>query len=171
MTMNASGPLSFGGSTLGQSINRELLQPAPYTQALSLNSSTFRALAQVPTGAISLASVYGKTYTRIGTVGGSWAAGGFVTLSITAGMPGAKFVIYGINNNGELPGNIAPYPGTLDSNGNWSNTYTVTGDYYWYPPPKSNTFYFYQGVTTQPTPLPPNTSPSSYIGQITIFSS
>lgn len=52
MTLNASGPLSLGGSTAGQSVNLELGQSA--TATISMNDANVRALAGVSSGAISL---------------------------------------------------------------------------------------------------------------------
>jgi hypothetical protein len=59
MALNNSGPLSFGGSTVGQSINLELGVSA--TATASINSTAFRTLAGVPSGQISLNNFYGKS--------------------------------------------------------------------------------------------------------------
>lgn len=59
MPLNASGPISIGGSTAGQSINLELGRAAGATS--SLNESALRTLAAVPSGAISLSNFYGKS--------------------------------------------------------------------------------------------------------------
>ena len=59
MALNASGPLSFGGSTTGQSINLELGVSA--TALASINSSAFRTLAGVASGQISVSNFYGKS--------------------------------------------------------------------------------------------------------------
>lgn len=59
MTLNASGPISLGGSTVGQSINLELGQSA--TANTSLNATNVRTLLQVPSGTISLSNAYGKS--------------------------------------------------------------------------------------------------------------
>lgn len=60
MTLNASGPISMGGSTAGQSINLELGQSA--TATITMNDANVRALAGVPSGAISFPSnFYGKS--------------------------------------------------------------------------------------------------------------
>jgi uncharacterized delta-60 repeat protein len=59
MALNSSGPLSFGGSTAGQSINLELGVSA--TATASIDSAAFRGLAGVPSGAISLNNFYGKS--------------------------------------------------------------------------------------------------------------
>jgi hypothetical protein len=59
MTLNASGPISLGGPTTGQSINLELGNAA--TAVASINSTPFRTLANVPSGAITLSNFYGKS--------------------------------------------------------------------------------------------------------------
>jgi hypothetical protein len=59
MALNSSGPLSFGGSTVGQSINLELGVSA--TALASIDSAPFRNLAGVASGQISVASFYGKS--------------------------------------------------------------------------------------------------------------
>lgn len=59
MTLNASGPISLGGATVGQSINLELGQAA--TATTSLNATNVRTLLQVPSGQISLSNAYGKS--------------------------------------------------------------------------------------------------------------
>jgi len=59
MTLNASGPISLGGPTTGQSINLELGNAA--TAVASIDSAPFRTLANVPSGAIALSNFYGKS--------------------------------------------------------------------------------------------------------------
>ena len=59
MALNPSGPISLGGSTVGQSINLELGNAA--TATASINSAPFRTLAGVATGQISLSNFYGKS--------------------------------------------------------------------------------------------------------------
>lgn len=59
MTLNASGPISLGGATVGQSINLELGQSA--TALASINATNFRTLAGVASGQISLSNFYGKS--------------------------------------------------------------------------------------------------------------
>ena len=59
MTLNSSGPISLGGSTTGQSINLELGVSA--TALADINSTSFRTLAGVASGAISLSNFYGKS--------------------------------------------------------------------------------------------------------------
>jgi hypothetical protein len=59
MPLNSSGPLSFGGSTVGQSINLELGVSA--TATASINATNFRTLAGVASGQISVSNFYGKS--------------------------------------------------------------------------------------------------------------
>jgi hypothetical protein len=60
MTLNASGPISLGGATAGQSINIELGQSG--TATVSLNDANVRSLAGVPSGAIIMpTNFYGKS--------------------------------------------------------------------------------------------------------------
>jgi hypothetical protein len=59
MPLNLSGPISLGGSTLGESIALQL-SLAP-TGTISLNDVAVRTLAEVPTGAITMPdNFYGK---------------------------------------------------------------------------------------------------------------
>ena len=59
MTLNASGPMSIGGATLGQSINLELDLGATANSAIG--QTNFRELAEVLEGQISLSDFYGKS--------------------------------------------------------------------------------------------------------------
>ena len=60
MALNSSGPISLGGSTVGQSVNLELKYPA--VQTISLNDVAVRKLAGVLSGKISLPSnFWGKS--------------------------------------------------------------------------------------------------------------
>lgn len=79
MPLNASGPISLGGSTTGESIALELGQSA--TSQISLNDANVRALAQVPSGAITMPSnFWGK-----GSGGSSWISIQPVSSSIYVG--------------------------------------------------------------------------------------
>jgi hypothetical protein len=173
MTMNSSGQISLGGSTAGQSINLEILQSA--TASVSLNTSAVRALAAIPTGAISISSVYGKTYTRYGTVTASFTRStGKVDMAITGGQPNTQFYVYlYYSGSGQpYPGYIAPdYPatntiGTLDSSGNWTKQYSVSGDSYWYYGAWYNRFYFYQASTGQSFPSDPYNASGGPLGTL-----
>jgi hypothetical protein len=60
MTLNASGPISLGGATTGQSINLELSQIS--TATISLNDTNVRTLAGVSSGAITMpTNFWGKS--------------------------------------------------------------------------------------------------------------
>jgi len=59
MALNASGQISIGGSTAGQSINLELGLSATATS--TMNDAALRSLAGVASGAISLSNFYGKS--------------------------------------------------------------------------------------------------------------
>jgi hypothetical protein len=64
MALNATGPISLGGSTAGQSINLELSQSA--TAQVSLNDTNVRSLAGVASGAIVMpTNFYGKSAVTI----------------------------------------------------------------------------------------------------------
>ena len=83
MTLNASGPISLGGATVGQSINLELGQAA--TATASINATNFRTLAGVASGQISLSNFYGKS----NTIG--WFA--------SFGVSSAETPVYGVATN------------------------------------------------------------------------
>ena len=59
MTLNASGPISIGGTTTGQSVEIELGENG--TTLMTMNDTNFRTLAGVPSGAISLSNLYSKS--------------------------------------------------------------------------------------------------------------
>lgn len=63
MALNASGPISLGGSTSGQSINLELGLSA--SAAISLNDAAVRTLLGVASGAITLNNAYSKSNVAI----------------------------------------------------------------------------------------------------------
>jgi hypothetical protein len=90
MTLNASGPISLGGSTAGQSINLELSQGA--TAQVSLNDTNVRTLAGVASGAIIVpTNFYGKS---------AGATVNFVDQYITAAGVPSQSAGYQINTNG-----------------------------------------------------------------------
>lgn len=61
MALNPTGPISMGGTVVGESINLELGKAA--TATISLNDADARALAGISTGMISLSNFYGKSNT------------------------------------------------------------------------------------------------------------
>lgn len=64
MTLASSGSMSFGGSTIGRSINYELGRS--FTATLDLNDSDARTLANVLSGNISVSDFYNKSFYVIG---------------------------------------------------------------------------------------------------------
>ncbi len=66
MPLNSSGPISIGGTTVGQSINLELGRTA--TASSNLNESALRNLAVKPSGAISMNDFRGKFAVNVGDV-------------------------------------------------------------------------------------------------------
>jgi hypothetical protein len=84
MTLNASGPISLGGSTTGQSINLELSQSA--TAQVSLNDTNVRTLAGAASGAIVMpTNFYGKSAGATWSPDGGPSAGSPVALSDDTG--------------------------------------------------------------------------------------
>ncbi len=65
MTLNNSGLISLGGSTVGQSVNLELGHSA--TAQISLNDTDVRNLAGISSGTISLNDLYGASAGGYGT--------------------------------------------------------------------------------------------------------
>ena len=111
MALNNSGPLSFGGATVGESINLELGVSA--TAEASINSTAFRDLAGVPSGAISINNFYGKssvTYwmRTLGTTG--YNTDGF---SITADSSNNVYQVGFVNR----PGGGGAFLGKYDTAG------------------------------------------------------
>jgi hypothetical protein len=62
MALNASGAISLGGATVGQSINLELGLSG--TAQIGMNDAAVRTLLGVSSGAISLSNAYGKSSTK-----------------------------------------------------------------------------------------------------------
>lgn len=90
MTLNASGPISLGGPTTGQSINLELGQAA--TAQISMNDTNVRSLAGVPSGAIVMpTNFYGKS---------AGATVNFIDVNVTAAGVPSQSAGYRINTNG-----------------------------------------------------------------------
>ena len=73
MTLNASGTLTISGPTAATSIAIEIYNTSGIT--LGLDEASIRALAGVPSGAIAISNLYGKTYnTQRGIFGYGFAA-------------------------------------------------------------------------------------------------
>jgi hypothetical protein len=133
MTLNASGPISLGGATTGQSINLELGQAA--TALASINATNFRTLAGVASGQISLSNFYGKSnYTYFNNVITNQGANPLFSIaadssnnvyafgSESAGNQNEYVVKY--NSSGtrqwsyNLTDSLSSYGGTIDASGN-----------------------------------------------------
>ena len=111
MALNASGPISLGGSIAGQSVNLEMGVAATATR--SLNDASSRGLAGVASGTISLSNFYGKANTLAfeymivsgggsggrmgdaGHAGGGGGAGGMIFGTYTATKPSSMTVTVG----------------------------------------------------------------------------
>jgi len=126
MALNASGPISLGGATAGQSINLENAQPA--TATVSLNDAAVRGLAgpafATPATQIQMPTdFYGKSNLFTFTL----AAGTDVNLrssAITAGWPGSGAVQANINS-GTLIQSSSTGSYALTINGAWPGGITV----------------------------------------------
>jgi hypothetical protein len=93
MTLNASGPISLGGSTAGQSINLELSKSA--TAQVSLNDTDVRTLAGVASGAIVMpTNFYGKSSVVI-----AFSDTGVGDIAV---VPDTGIAGYQINSNGRV---------------------------------------------------------------------
>jgi len=118
MTLNSSGPISLGGSTTGQSINLELGFSA--TALASINSTSFRTLAGVASGAISLSNFYGKSnvsyfFATFKPSASPYSSGHFASGSYT--------YILGTNTN------YSAYIWKINNSGSLSTKQTVTSGY------------------------------------------
>jgi hypothetical protein len=112
MPLNASGPISLAGATVGQSIALELGRAA--TTTTSLNETAVRSLLGVPSGAISFSSAYGKSAAPAATDPG----GGVLLVSNqTAGLRGIGRSGYHNENvnytDTTNQGPFGPYPDIL----------------------------------------------------------
>jgi len=125
MTLNASGPLSLGGSTVGQSINLELGQSA--TALASINASNFRTLAGVASGQISISNFYGKSNTPPYFVSSISNSG-----SYSAWVAHIKFAASGKTYVAGRDANNLPILTQLSSTGAelWSKTFSTSASWY-----------------------------------------
>jgi hypothetical protein len=115
MTLNASGPISLGGSTAGQSINLELGQSA--TAQVSLNDTNVRTLAGVASGAIVMpTNFYGK----------SAASVNFSDHSVYSGTSSPATAGYRVNSDGFDYENIQ---GVYTALTQWATPTSVGGNY------------------------------------------
>lgn len=145
MTLNASGPISLGGATVGQSINLELGNSA--TATASINSTQFRTLAGVASGQISLSNFYGKS----NAVG--WALYIGQRGTISSNQQGQYLNNYGwMQTSAGIATNISGNGGnqvgiqTFNSSGARTGSYNITGA----NPPNSAIYGFNNGSYSTP---------------------
>lgn len=129
MTLNASGPISLGGATVGQSINLELGVSA--TAQASINSSAFRTLAGVPSGAISLNNFYGKSTASTGFFAGGLTSFAWTTINATVIASTGTFTTFGQLTTGRYtPYNASSATrGVIAGGSNTDNTALSSMDY------------------------------------------
>ena len=96
MTLVASGTIGLGGSLTNASVNIELGQAA--TALISMNDTNARTLAGVSSGAISLASFYGKSNFTPTTV--SFIGTGSSTYTVPSGASNVIIEIFGAGGKG-----------------------------------------------------------------------
>ena len=121
MTMNSSGPISLAGTTAGQSI--EIENGGNGTTQISLNDAAVRALAGVPSGAITMpTNFYGKSnrasisYTfssntsnaslNVSSIGGYVSGKSDITVTVNSGvyLYATSTGNYGLNLTGATTG-------------------------------------------------------------------
>lgn len=148
MALNASGPISIGGTTVGQSINLEMSVAADATR--SLNDTTSRRLAGVPSGTITLDNFHGKSNTLTleyivvsgggsgggmgdaGHAGGGGGAGGMIVSTYISARPvsytvsvagaGGQSSISGVGHVTVYAGGSAGQDGGSGGGGNSNDT-------------------------------------------------
>jgi len=102
MALNNCGPISIGGCTTGQSIAKELGLTTTATH--SLNCSSYRTLAGVSSGTISMSNFYGKSnasYMNISTSGASvYTSGNYKTAVFSGSGSFSVTVGSGVGNYG-----------------------------------------------------------------------
>jgi hypothetical protein len=120
MPLNASGAISIGGSTTGESVNLELNLAATYTS--SLNDAAFRTLAAVPSGAISLSNFHGKSNLQLSYV--TYATTTSQTLTIPATSQVGDIAVYVNRATGIISTPTEVVPSGWTSVSNVTATYT-----------------------------------------------
>jgi len=116
MTLPVSGAISFNA------INVEL-GVAGTTQA-SLNQASYRTLAGVPSGAISMSNFYGKTNAFSFTISADQTNANLRTLAVNAGWNQSIAVIATIGSGVRMSSNAVGTPG-LTINGSWPGGVTL----------------------------------------------
>lgn len=126
MTLNASGPISLGGSTTGESINLELGLSA--TAQISLNDTAVRTLAGVASGAITVpTNFYGKSNVSFDPDGGD-SVGTAVLLEDEVFGPGTATITITCNQDALWTYTRSGSTGTPTSGSNTaaSRTFSLT---------------------------------------------
>ena len=119
MALNASGPISIAGTTAGQSIQIELNGNG--TTQMSLNDAAVRALAGVPSGAITMpTNFYGKANEFAFTISTNTTNGNLRTLAVNAGWNATSKVVATIGSGIVVSSNSTGTPG-LTINGSFPN--------------------------------------------------
>ena len=119
MTLNASGPISIAGTTAGQSIQIEL--GGNGTTAMSLNDSSVRTLAGVPTGAITMpTNFYGKANQFSFSIATPQSNANLRTLAVAAGWNQTSAVVATVNSGVVISSTCTAVAG-LTINGTWPN--------------------------------------------------
>jgi hypothetical protein len=134
VALNTTGPISLGGSVVGQSIALELGRTSA-TQT-SLGETAVRNLLGVATGTISMNSAYGKSATTTATGGVSTIPNRTVGF-VGVGRAGYHNENVNYTDTGLTQGPFGPYPplNISNFNNNISRVYvgyffpTITGDY------------------------------------------
>lgn len=128
MTLNASGAISLGGSTVGESINLELNKSA--TATIGMNDSDVRTLAGISSGAIDLNTFHSKSnippFFAATTTPGS--TGDFANMSVVdvlnSKLSGSTLVLIAANNSGAIS---TLYLSRLSSSGSHLWSIKLTG--------------------------------------------
>ena len=110
MTLPASGAISFNA------INVEL--GVTGTTQANINQATYRTLAGVPSGQISLSDFYGKSNEFAFTISSNQTNANLRTLAVAAGWPGTAKVVATINGGVYVSSNSTGTPG-LTVNGSF----------------------------------------------------
>ena len=125
MALNASGPISLGGSTSGQSINLELGLSA--TAVISLNDAAVRTLLGVASGAITLNNAYGKSNVTQGQQ--AYTTAGTYTFVVPAGVTSISGVCVGAGASGsDARGGLLSYSNNIATTPGESLTVVVPAD-------------------------------------------
>jgi hypothetical protein len=119
MALNASGPISLGGNTAGQSIQLEL--GGTGTSIISLNDTNVRTLADVASGAIAMpTNFYGKSNAFTGTISTNETNLNLRTWALANGWNGSSAAIITINSGVIISGSVqSNSTAALTIDGSW----------------------------------------------------